>query len=65
MSRSAESVVVSVRRANGIRKEDFIFFLDENNKIAYNRLCVNCRSRSCRQSHRVIVVFCRKCRRKA
>ncbi len=45
------------------RKEEWAVFLNEQNRITYNKLCLQCQ-RNCKQSFRVLVVDCPKFKRK-
>ncbi len=52
-----------VPRMSKKRKEEWGLFLNERNRITYNKLCLQCQ-RDCKQSFRVLVVDCPKFKRK-
>lgn len=41
------------------RKQEWVLFLNERNRITYNGLCRKCRN-DCKQSFRCVVVYCPK-----
>ena len=41
------------------RKEEWSFFLNDKGRIAYSALCRQC-ARACKQSHRAIMIQCKK-----
>lgn len=41
------------------RKLEWAFFLNERNRITYNKLCLKCQ-RDCKQSFRCLVICCPK-----
>ena len=45
------------------RKQEWSLFIDETGRIRYNGLCLKCRN-DCKQSHRAIVLECRRYRSK-
>ncbi|MDD3336339.1 MAG: hypothetical protein PHI98_12620 [Eubacteriales bacterium] len=46
-------------RASQRRLLEWSFFLNNRNRITYNRLCQRC-SHNCKQSFRAIVIVCRR-----
>ena len=51
--------VIKIPRVPKYQKEEWAFFLDSNGRKAYNDLCKKC-VRECKQSFRVIVIYCPK-----
>ena len=46
-------------KMNQHRRLEWSFFLNQRNRIAYNRLCQRC-SHDCKQSFRAVVIVCRR-----
>ena len=44
-------------RKEVFRKEEWVFFLDEEGNLRYNEKCLGCR-RTCKQSFRAIIMYC-------
>jgi hypothetical protein len=49
----------NMSRMSRKRKLEMSFFLNEKGRIEYNRVCRAC-VHACKQSHKAIVLFCRK-----
>ena len=48
-----------IPRMSKKRKEEWALFLNDRNRITYNKLCVQC-EHECKQSFRATVIYCPK-----
>lgn len=53
----------AIPRMSKKRKMEWAFFLNERNRITYNKLCLKCQG-ECKQSFRALVIQCPKFKRK-